>query len=275
MRKNTVSGPTHEDSAPLNLVPILLGERTRRIWRTGDIGSVLDLALILAREGRLDIWDSVLARSQSQGRGQMRRSWQSPAGNLYAAIRLPLLVPFSESGGAVAVGVLLAQAIRQTGLPLLLKWPNDLVISPGDRPFKIGGILLEERGGTLLAGIGINLNSCPDASWLRSEAAMPAARLLEYLPKIKICTDPGEFWQYLVKCMYQDYVSQPFLKNWERWANDFLLWRNRQVELLEAEEKRCRRGLLLGLCRGGGLALQSGNEIFECWQGSLKLCSDS
>ena len=250
---------------------IVLGDASRRIWRAADTGSVLDLALALARMGYLDSWESVVTRTQSQGRGQLRRSWYSPPGNLYAAIRLPPTPPFSEVGASVAVGTLLVQAMRQIGLPILLKWPNDLVISHGGKPFKIAGILLEERDDIVIAGIGINLLSSPDVSLLRYEAAMPAASLLDYAPNMKICADPGEFWRYLVNHMYQDYVSLPFRKNWEEKANEFLLWRNRHVELVEADGGSLRCGFLLGLCAGGGLALKAEDETFDCWQGSLKL----
>ena len=44
------------------------------------------------------------------------------------------------------------------GLPLLLKWPNDLLL--GGR--KLAGILLERQGGRVVAGFGVNLASAPE-----------------------------------------------------------------------------------------------------------------
>ena len=44
------------------------------------------------------------------------------------------------------------------GLPLLLKWPNDLLL--GGR--KLAGILLERQGDRVVAGFGVNLASAPD-----------------------------------------------------------------------------------------------------------------
>ena len=42
-------------------------------------------------------------------------------------------------------------------LPLLLKWPNDLLLG-GD---KLAGVLLERNGDRIVAGFGVNLASAP------------------------------------------------------------------------------------------------------------------
>ena len=42
-------------------------------------------------------------------------------------------------------------------LPLLLKWPNDLMLNTA----KLGGILLERSGDRVVAGFGVNLASAP------------------------------------------------------------------------------------------------------------------
>lgn len=108
---------------------------------------------MLAGRGWLEPWDSVLAVSQTAGRGQLRRQWVSPPGNVYAALRLPLTPPFDGTAAAPVMGMLLAQGLRQGGWPIWLKWPNDLVLCGADGiPRKLAGILLEERGGVLLAG---------------------------------------------------------------------------------------------------------------------------
>lgn len=44
------------------------------------------------------------------------------------------------------------------GLPLLLKWPNDLLLDGG----KLAGILLERQGDRVVAGFGVNLASAPE-----------------------------------------------------------------------------------------------------------------
>ncbi|NCB27933.1 MAG: hypothetical protein EOM62_21150, partial [Bacteroidia bacterium] len=58
-----------------------------RVYLCGPCSSALDVATHLAGQGSLDPWDSVLATRQWAGRGQMRRTWISQPGNLFAAWR--------------------------------------------------------------------------------------------------------------------------------------------------------------------------------------------
>ena len=64
------------------------------VHNTGTVPSVLDTAWQAVAEGRLNVFDSILAAAQTAGRGQYRRNWHSPEGNLYAALRLPGTPPF-------------------------------------------------------------------------------------------------------------------------------------------------------------------------------------
>ena len=98
-----------------------------------------------------------IAHHQSSGRGQWGRQWCSPPGGLYLSASLPAL-PVKQAGPLMlscAWGI--ASALRQFGVPVQLKWPNDLVI--GSR--KLGGMLIETRLSgprvtRAILGIGIN-----------------------------------------------------------------------------------------------------------------------
>ena len=80
---------------------------------------------------------TVLAAAQTSGRGRLGRHWYSPPGaGLYFSIviRSRAAAPFLTLAGGVAV----AEGIRAaTGLPLEIKWPND-VVTPA-RPDRRGG----------------------------------------------------------------------------------------------------------------------------------------
>ncbi len=105
----------------------------------------------------------IVAENQTAGRGRMGRKWHSvPGKGLYFSVvlfpeRLPinrasLLVPLT----AVAVCKAIINAID---LPVVLKWPNDLLYQGQ----KLGGILLEAGGEAdsvkyAILGIGINAN---------------------------------------------------------------------------------------------------------------------
>ncbi|MDR1491006.1 MAG: biotin--acetyl-CoA-carboxylase ligase [Desulfovibrio sp.] len=140
----------------------------------GDCASTFSLAWRLLGDGFLPEWGSVLALSQSGGYGQFRRPWHSPPGNLYVSFRLPVESALSGDAAALVLGLLVCKALRDLGFPVFLKWPNDLLLC---EKAKIGGILIEERGEVLMAGMGINLAEAPDPERLRPEAALPAAAL--------------------------------------------------------------------------------------------------
>ena len=76
------------------------------VWRFGEVSSALDVGHTLARRGLLAPWQSVLVSSQRQGRGQLRRNWVSPAGNIYAALRLPMQEPFAGSAASTVTGAM-------------------------------------------------------------------------------------------------------------------------------------------------------------------------
>lgn len=141
----------------------------------GATTSSFDVAWNLVERGALPEWGMVMVASQERGRGQLRREWVSPPGNLYGTLRLPARDAFSEASASVFVGALVAWAIRRMGAEVRVKWPNDLVASDTNGEWgKVGGILLEERHGTLLAGIGLNIVSSPPDSMLRRHSACSA-----------------------------------------------------------------------------------------------------
>lgn len=99
------------------------------------------------------------AGEQTAGRGRRGRSWQSPPGRSLAASLIVVperaVVP-PRLVGAVALGI--AEGLgAATGLPVEIKWPNDLWI--GER--KLAGILLEARGAGVVIGFGVNVSQAP------------------------------------------------------------------------------------------------------------------
>ena len=56
-----------------------------------------------------------------------------------------------------AVDVAAPNLLHMSGLPLMLKWPNDLLLGPD----KLAGVLLERSGERVVAGFGVNLAFAP------------------------------------------------------------------------------------------------------------------
>lgn len=131
-----------------------------------DVGSTNDLALDAAERGAPE-GATFVAGAQHAGRGRLGRTWFSPPGaGLYAStiVRRPSIARWLTLAGGVAV----AEAIRgATGLPVELKWPNDVVaVGPGGfhARRKLAGILAEasSTGGEMhymVLGFGINMRS--------------------------------------------------------------------------------------------------------------------
>ncbi len=133
-----------------------------RLRYFAEVDSTNDEALALAARGAED-GTAVMAGLQRAGRGRRGRSWFSPPD---AGLYLSLIVrPCDWPGGVPLVtlgaGVAASRAVTQAcGLPVELKWPNDLVVG---RPWrKLGGVLSEAvtssgRVDAVVVGIGINL----------------------------------------------------------------------------------------------------------------------
>lgn len=109
----------------------------------------------LATEGN---W--LIAREQVAGRGRQGRAWQSPKGNFYGSTLVELRPsdPPPQTLSLVA-GLALIEAVDAVSPsePLMLKWPNDLLL--GGR--KLAGILLERSGERVVIGFGVNLAHAP------------------------------------------------------------------------------------------------------------------
>jgi len=232
------------------------------LYLCGIVDSVLDLAHALVAECCLPVWGGLLADSQRYGRGQQRREWASPPGNIYAALRLPLTKPFASGAAALIVGALLAEAFSRRNIHLLIKWPNDLLLyspsgSEARQTFpvgKIGGILLEERAGALIAGIGINVASAPAWGDIR-EGGLPSACLNDW-SHINIRTKDAllGLWSCLVDSFILCYHHWERLDNnaWLASAEQRLVWKGERVLLEDGEG---HEGVLLGLAASGGVRL--------------------
>ncbi|NJR74432.1 MAG: biotin--[acetyl-CoA-carboxylase] ligase [Scytonema sp. CRU_2_7] len=114
----------------------------------------------------------VLATQQTAGRGQWGRQWMSSTGGLYLSVAiangnkaaenptafcLPKLYATNSYQLTLAIAWGIAQQLRSCGVPVLIKWPNDLVLASR----KLGGILTQtkvQQGQITQAVIGVGIN---------------------------------------------------------------------------------------------------------------------
>lgn len=134
------------------------------------VDSVDSTNLSLLREhALLEDFSALAAAEQTAGQGRAGRDWVSQAG---ASISLSVLLRPRSSQVTPLITLLMAASAHQAiselapGLPLSIKWPNDLLID--DR--KLAGILAQVcPDQSVVVGIGINL---------ASQAAPPTAAAL-------------------------------------------------------------------------------------------------
>ncbi|WP_291323285.1 biotin--[acetyl-CoA-carboxylase] ligase [Desulfonatronospira sp.] len=241
----------------------------KRSWRDFKVielqecTSSLDTAWDLITDKRLLPGDSVICLQQTRGRGRMRRNWSSPPGNIYAALHLPAPAPERfNSLLSIVLGFCFQRALACRGIQAFIKWPNDLVVDSG----KAGGILIEEKKGGLLAGIGINLKSAPKDAEMRRDRSMQASDLSRQWPG----ADPagawaqlvywGHFWYDETLCNYSliDFISE---------VKPYLWLLNQKVRV--EQDNGVLEGYLQGIDGSGGIMLECSGRIKHVRTGAL------
>lgn len=233
-----------------------------------SVSSTFEEGWRLFREGRLGVWDSVIARSQTEGRGQLRKGWISPPGNLYWTVRLPWEKPFSTSGAAVALGALLANALRDLGCQALLKWPNDVVLRHGQGAAKVAGVLIEEREQCLLAGIGVNMANSPDRQQLAASHGMPATHLAANLPANTLPSPFQLGLQLLRHIRSACREIDVFERVWRDLASARLLWLGEPVIIEDRGNQSA--GVFLGLGEDGCAQIENHGNVRDFYSGSMR-----
>ncbi|MBI5550434.1 MAG: biotin--[acetyl-CoA-carboxylase] ligase [Desulfobacterales bacterium] len=221
------------------------------LFQADACSSSMDLAWWLVEGGRLPPWASVLAARQTKGRGQFRRQWHSPAGNLYGALRLPwLCMPWRP-----LTPLLVAQAIYTVlsalGLRAEIKWPNDILVNRK----KAGGILIEERSRALVAGIGLNLVSAPAMHELPEPTALPAGHLGEF----GIAMAPLDLWERIVQAVYRQMAERSAAQDVKEFVRDLenhMAFVGEQV-VFTTQGNKDLPAIVLGLDAGGGIRLMT------------------
>jgi len=153
------------DLSELSAESIRRGLKTDLIGQSivyySSLGSTNDLIKGLAAQGAPE-GTLVIADEQTAGKGRLGRNWLAPPGTslLLSLLFRPDLAPNQAQRLTMICSLAIADAIEGlTGLPVDLKWPNDILI----RGKKAGGILTElgTTGRNLdyvVVGMGLNVN---------------------------------------------------------------------------------------------------------------------
>ena len=157
-----------------------LGAWRGRVVYHAVVSSTNDLARELAAAGAAD-GTTVVAGAQTAGRGRQGRRWFSaPDAGLYCSV---VLRDSDTALVTLAAGVAAAEGVRAaTGLPVEIKWPNDVVLPAHAGGAKVGGILaeasrLDAAAEAVVVGVGINVAAVDFPPEIAERAGSLAAAL--------------------------------------------------------------------------------------------------
>ncbi len=246
-----------------------------------ECGSTSDVLAARAARGAPS-GSVVVAERQLAGRGRRGRNWRSWTGAPEKSLTFSLLWRFSmQAGGtagsggnpnlaglSLAVGVAVARALEALQVPgIALKWPNDILMTVGDTPGKLGGILVElsttRQATEAIIGIGLNLDLPPKpAEGERDSAAfvLPPAALAAVAPEIERHVLLARLLIELLRVL-ETFSVNGFAVLRDEWQRRHA-WQDRPVALLGEQGEILSEGRCLGVDTDGLLLLatDSGNE---------------
>lgn len=227
-----------------------------QLQRHDAVGSTMDLARAEAEAGAPE-GTLILADEQRRGRGRRGRVWTSPPGGLWASLVLrPQASQRQRHAGCFSVlaAVGLAQGLRERfGLPITVKWPNDLMIHGR----KLGGTLIEvtsqnDRLAWLVVGVGLNANNA-----VPRDARLIATSLCRELGHEVDITDTASAMIEGIASAYGRFQRDGFGPIQGLWPTITAL--DEHVWIMEDDHKE--RVRVEGLANDGRLIVRADNEI--------------
>ncbi|MDV2580809.1 biotin--[acetyl-CoA-carboxylase] ligase [Alkalibacillus haloalkaliphilus] len=192
------------------------------------VTSTQNLAHEFARDGA-EHGTVVIASEQTKGKGRMKRYWDSKAkvGLWFSTVLRPhSLEPKNATQITLVAAVALANVMKEYGIPVSIKWPNDLFI--GDK--KMAGILTEMQAEQdqidyIIIGIGMNVNH---------EEVDFGSTVLEHATSLKVYTHDHYNLNTLFKSIAHEFEVQyerfiehgfkPIKSDWEGYAYKMGEW---------------------------------------------------
>ena len=217
----------------------------------------------------------VFAHEQTAGRGRQGRAWQAEKGCSVCfsiglslrASQLPVL--------PLVVGVQLAGAFRRQGVPVDLKWPNDLLLEGK----KLGGVLCETVScgpqAYMIVGIGINFSRIEQAGVLGGvgTADLGVADLSAWLsPNPGFPISPLQWARYLVPNVLQgvhDALQKGFA-HFQLLFNELDAWFGQTVQVQDAGKILCS-GKSLGVAEQGAYLIETSTGLQTITAGDVSL----
>lgn len=211
----------------------------------------------------------VIAGRQEAGRGRRGRAWESPAqdGVFMTVLLRPDLKPKDASMLTLVAAMAVAKAVRQLyGLPAMIKWPNDVLLSGK----KICGILTEmsaeiDSVNYLVTGIGINVSN---RKFEGEVSQMATSILLEGGKRARRVELIEAVWEQYEK-YYDLFMKKMDLSDIVEEYNGSLVNLGRQVRILDPKEPFV--GTAKGITPKGELLVETGQGTRRVSSGEVSV----
>ena len=210
----------------------------------------------------------VLAEEQTGGRGRMGRSWESSKGDgIWMTLVLEPGIPLHDAGKItqLTAAAMHQAVVRVTGLPVKIKWPNDLLVENQ----KICGILTEATGeltriDRLLVGVGVNVNQVQFSDAIAEVATSLRILMQQRVSRVSLLT---HFLESFEKC-YDDYVLHQSYEEVLRIVREHSMLLDQSIDVIRGDQRVAARavaihedGRLEVLYEDGQRELLAGGEV--------------
>lgn len=232
------------------------------IYYFDSIDSTNTKAKELAEEGHPG-GTLVVADRQTAGKGRRGRSWESPSGiGIFMTLMLkPEINPNNASMLTLVAAMATTRAIRRvTGVPAMIKWPNDIVMNGK----KVCGILTEMSAqfdyiNHIVIGIGINVHNEEFPEEIAQTASSLYVESGQHIHRASLI----EAFLEEFEDVYAEYLKTEDMEGLVKEYDSMLVNRGRQVRVLDPKEPF--EGKAKGITKKGEL-------IVDTWE-SRKLVS--
>ena len=205
----------------------------------------------------------VVADRQTAGKGRRGRSWESPTGiGIFMTLMLkPEINPNNASMLTLVAAMATTRAIRRvTGVPAMIKWPNDIVMNGK----KVCGILTEMSAqfdyiNHIVIGIGINVHNEEFPEEIKETASSLFLESGQHIHRASLI----EAFLEEFEDVYAEYLKTEDMEGLQKEYDTMLVNRGRQVRVLDPKEPF--EGKAMGITKKGEL-------IVDTWE-SRKLVS--
>lgn len=252
-----------------------VSQQIQRIDTPSVVSSTMDYVKDFALR-RLPNFSVCVAECQTAGRGRQGRRWLSPFGaNIYLSLYCQFkALRYGLSGLSLVMGIAVLKALETYGIPLSLKWPNDIYYENK----KCVGILIESNYSSensvhdVFFGIGININQSlsgePQIGTSEYEVLQNSTdlkQILKYLPSRNevIAKVLNQVIPHLNE--FQEKGFQPFVEDWSKYD----LLQGRSIKIIR--ESNSMLGIGKGVNERGELLLEHDGVLKAISMGEVKL----